>query len=108
MYMDMLKQLQQQSQAFQAPVTQFNQLMAENYQRVSRLQLDAAQHYGELGIDQVKSASEVTDLPSMMAFTSKQMQLMNEISSRVMQDMQALNEIGQEFKTSVDKMTRPA
>ncbi|TKB51310.1 phasin family protein [Ferrimonas sediminicola] len=107
MYMEMMKQFQDQAQRFSAPWVEMNQLLADHYQQLTRLQQEAGKHYTDLSIDQIQACADVKDLQTLTALAGKQMQLMGEISGRMMQDMQTLNEMGQAFRASMDKLTRP-
>jgi phasin family protein len=77
-----------QAQKFIAPFQQYNQLLAKNFEQVANIQLNAAQQYSKLSLEQVKSASEVKDALGLAAFNAKQFELYNTVSEQFNADAQ--------------------
>lgn len=104
MYTDMFKTFSEQTEKTLAPVTKFNQLFAKNIEQLTELQLAAVRSYSDLGVEQLKAATEVRDVQSLTAFSSKQLQAMTHLSQQMINDSNKLNEIAQNFKTEVDAL----
>jgi phasin family protein len=72
---------------------------------LTELQLNAIRTYSEVGLNQMKSASEIKDVTSLAAFNSQQLAVLTKLSQQMMDDSNKLQSIAKEFKDDVEKMT---
>ncbi len=107
MYTDILKNftdLTEQSRAALEPVQKYNQLVIENFEKMTALQLSAARFYAELNIEQLKAVSEIKDLPSLTSYQSKQVELINTLTEKVAEDNARLQEQAKSFQSDVQEL----
>lgn len=60
--------------------------MTKNVEVLTELQLNAIRTYSELGLAQMKAASEIKDVTSLTAFNSQQLGVLNKLSQQMMDD----------------------
>ncbi|MEO0890245.1 MAG: phasin family protein, partial [Pseudomonadota bacterium] len=61
--------------------------------------------YSEVGLNQMKAASEIKDVTSLTAFNSQQLTVLTKLSQQMMDDSNKLQAIAKEFKEDVEQMT---
>lgn len=105
MYTDMFKAFSEQTEKTLAPYIKFNKLVAKNVETITELQLSAVRTYSQMGLAQVKAASEVTDVTSLTAFSSQQLASLTQLSQQLMDDSTKLQSIAKEFKDDLEKLT---
>ncbi|KAE8433856.1 phasin family protein [Vibrio cholerae O1 biovar El Tor] len=86
------------------PYIKFNKLVTKNVEVLTELQLNAIRTYSELGLAQMKAASEIKDVTSLTAFNSQQLGVLNKLSQQMMDDSKKLQNIAKEFKDDVEKL----
>ncbi len=72
---------------------------------LTELQLNAIRTYSEVGLNQMKAATEIKDVTSLTAFNSQQLSVLTKLSQQMMDDSNKLQAIAKEFKEDVEKMT---
>ncbi|CZF78067.1 MULTISPECIES: phasin family protein [Grimontia] len=105
MYTDMFKAFSEQTEKTLAPYVKFNKLVAKNVETLTELQLSAVKTYSQMGLAQVKAASEVTDVTSMTAYSSQQLAALTKLSQQMMDDSAKLQSIAKEFKDDLEQLT---
>ncbi|MFO6422227.1 phasin family protein [Motilimonas sp. KMU-193] len=105
MYTDMFKMFNEQSEKALQPYIKFNKLMAKNAEVLTELQLNAVRTYSEIGLSQMKAATEVKDVSSLAVFNSNQMAVLTRLSQQMMEDSNKLQNIAKEFKQDVEELT---
>ncbi|MBL0460172.1 MULTISPECIES: phasin family protein [Aeromonas] len=105
MNMDVIKTFTEQVQGFAAPLTRYNQLLASNIEQLTRLQLASANAYAELGLNQLQAAGKVQDAQSLAALGTVQLETASQLSRQMLDDIQKLNALGQQFKDDLDALT---
>lgn len=105
MYTDMFKAFSEQSEKTLAPYVKFNKLVAKNVETLTELQLNAMRTYSEMGLQQMKAASEVKDVTSFTVFSSQQLAALTKLSQQMIDDSNKLQAIAKEFKDDVDQLT---
>ncbi len=105
MYTDMFKAFSEQTEKTMAPYIKFNRLLAKNVETMTELQLSAVRTYSDLGLAQIKAASEVTDITSLTAFTSQQLASLTKLSQQMIDDSNKLQNVAKEFKEDLEKLT---
>ncbi|MGL5336399.1 MAG: phasin family protein [Enterovibrio sp.] len=105
MYTDMFRAFSENTEKTLAPYIKFNKLMAKNVEMLTELQVNAVRTYSEMGLAQVKAASEVSDVMSFTSFSGQQLSAMAKLSQQMMADSAKLQSIAKEFKEDLDKLT---
>ncbi len=105
MYTDMFKAFSEQTEKTMAPYIKFNRLLAKNVETMTELQLSAVRTYSDMGLAQIKAASEVTDITSLTAFTSQQLASLTKLSQQMIDDSNKLQSVAKEFKEDLEKLT---
>ncbi|MGR5067663.1 MULTISPECIES: phasin family protein [Vibrio] len=105
MYTDFFKTFSDQTEKTFEPYLKFNKLVTKNVEVLTELQLNAIRTYSEVGLNQMKSASEIKDVTSLTAFNSQQLAVLTKLSQQMMDDSNKLQSIAKEFKEDVEKMT---
>ncbi len=105
MYTDFFKTFSNQTEKTLEPYLKFNKLVAKNVEALTELQLNAVRTYSEVGINQIKAASEIKDVTTLTAFNSQQLSVLTKLSQQMTDDSNKLQSIAQEFKEDVEKLT---
>lgn len=105
MYTDMFKTFSEQTEKTLAPYIKFNKLVAKNVETITELQLTAVRTYSDMGLAQVKAASEVTDVTTLTSFSSQQLASLTKLSQQLIDDSNKLQAIAKEFKDDLEKLT---
>lgn len=108
MYTDIFKSFTDQTESTMGPVLKFNQLVTKNFTELTNLQLDAARQYAEIGLSQLQVSSQIKDVQSLAASSSKQLETMNKISQQMIEDGKKIAELAQEFKAGVEALIAEA
>ncbi len=93
-----------QVQTFIAPVQELNKLYIYNIEKLFEIQLNSARDYTEICLEQMRSASDITDQKALESFLSKQGETFKTISEKVIADSQAVANIGTEFSSEAQKI----
>lgn len=104
MYTEFFKTFSDQTEKNFEPYIKFNKLVTKNVEVLTELQLNAIRTYSELGLAQMKAASEIKDVTSLTAFNSQQLGVLNKLSQQMMDDSKKLQNIAKEFKDDVEKL----
>ncbi len=91
MNMDILKSFTEQMQGFASPLTRYNQA--------------SANAYAELGLNQLQAVSKVQDTQSLAALGTVQLETASQLSRQMLDDIQKLSALGQQFKEELDTLT---
>jgi phasin family protein len=88
------------------PAQQFARLSLTNGERLYALQLEIAQNYIDIGVEQLKALTEVKDPESLQAFIAKQVDVTRNVGEKLIADTQAIVELGQEFNAETQKLAQ--
>ncbi|AXN32953.1 phasin family protein [Vibrio coralliilyticus] len=105
MYTDFFKSFTDQTEKSLEPYVKFNKLVTKNVEVMTELQLNAIRTYSEMGLTQMKAASEIKDVTSLTAFNSQQLSVLTKLSQQMMDDSNKLQSLAKEFKDDVDQLT---
>ncbi|MDA0148408.1 phasin family protein [Vibrio sp. LaRot3] len=105
MYTDFFKSFTDQTEKSLEPYIKFNKLVTKNVEVLTELQLNAIRTYSEMGLTQMKAASEVKDVTSLTAFNGQQLSVLSKLSQQMMDDSNKLQSIAKEFKDDVEQLT---
>jgi len=93
-----------QVQTVFAPVQELNKLYVYNIEKLFEIQLNSARDYTEICLEQMRSASEITDQKALESFLSKQGETFKTIGEKVIADSQAVANIGSQFSAEAQKI----
>mgnify|MGYP001197275398 CR=1 FL=1 len=105
---NILNAFAEQAKSMYAPLSKFNSLFVENMEKMTEFQLNAIKTYAEMGLDQMKKATEIKDADSMRTFTATQAETASALNKKVMEDAKALSDMAMEFKTQVEAIMEEA
>ncbi|EHI9242899.1 phasin family protein [Vibrio vulnificus] len=105
MYTDFFKTFSDQTEINLQPYFKFNKLVTKNVEVLTELQLNAIRTYSEMGLAQMKAASEVKDVTSLASFNGQQLNVLTKLSQQMLDDSNKLQAIAKEFKDDVEKLT---
>jgi phasin family protein len=106
MYQEIIDIYSAQVEKLIAPAQQFAMLSISNGEKLYAMQLEIAQSYVNLGIEQVKALVEVKDPESLQAFIAKQVDVARNVSEKLIADGQAVAELGNQFNSETQKLAR--
>ena len=96
----------EQTQPFLTPMVKANQLAIANLEKLVTLQRDALGIYMDLGLKQLKAATEISDLAGLKDFYASQLKAANTVRQQVIHDVKALTELGTDFKSQCDTLVK--
>lgn len=108
MYNEAFQSVIEQSQQFVTPVVKANKLAVATIEKVVGFQLNALQAYVDLGLGQLKAASEINDPASLQAFVNSQIEVSNQVRQKLVDDGNALVELGNVIKADYQKLAEEA
>lgn len=106
MYQEIIDIYTAQAEKFMAPAQQFARLSLSNAEKMYALQLEIAQSYVDLGVEQMKALIEVKDPESLQAFVTKQVDVARNVSEKLLADAQAVADLGNSFNNESQKLAR--
>ena len=104
MYTDMFKSFSEQAEKTFAPLVKFNKLCAKNVEELTHLQLSAARSYSELGLSQLKAATDIKNVQSLVSFNSSQIDALTRLSQQMVEDSKKFSAVAQDFKADCDAL----
>jgi phasin family protein len=93
-----------QVQTVLSPVQELNKLYIYNIEKLAEIQLGSVREYTDICLEQLRSASEITDQKALEAFFTKQGETFKLIGEKVIADSQAVASIGTQFSTEAQKI----
>lgn len=83
------------------PWTRLNQAMLKNAEKMTAFSLDTMRHYSEVGLEQLRNASQIDSAEAASNFTQKQTELLNDLGQKMLADAQRLTELGNEIRNEI-------
>jgi len=99
---NILNAFAEQAKTMYSPMSKFNSLFVDNMEKLTEYQLNAVKSYAEMGLSQMKAASDVQDLESMRTFASSQAEIATGMNKKIMEDIKSLSDMTMEFKTQME------
>lgn len=98
----------EQAKTMYAPMAKFNSMFVENMEKMTDFQLNAIKTYAEMGLEQMKSATDVKDADSLRTFTAAQAETVSALNKKIMEDAKAFSDMAMDFKTQVESIMEEA
>ncbi len=105
MYTEFFKTFSEQTEKTFEPYVKFNQFLAKNIETMAEMQLNAIRTYSELGLEQMKAASNIKDVQTLTAYGSEQLAAFSKLSKQMQDDSSKLQSIAKEFKDDFETLT---
>lgn len=106
MYQEIMDIYTTQAEKMFAPAQQFARLSLSNSEKLYALQLEIAQSYVDLGVEQLKAMIEVKDPESLQAFVTRQVDVARNVSEKMIADAQAVAELGSKINAETQQLAR--
>lgn len=108
MYSELFKTFSSQTENMMSPFTNYNEMLVKNIEETTNLQLEAMKKYADIGINQIKNATAVKDVSSLIEFNTKQAETFTELSQSLIEDGKRMSDIAQSFKGNLDELAATA
>lgn len=89
-----------------APAVKFNQLAVANLEKLVNLQLASLQAYTDLVLGRLKAAAEITDVKGLQVFYADQVQFVNALRQKALEDGKTLNKLAIEVRAELDQLVK--
>ncbi len=90
------------------PVKQLNALAIENVEKFIDVQLKALKDNTKIGVEQLKSASEIKDVEGLKTYLTNQAEIAKTVSERFVKDAQTAIELGTSYSNEVQNVINDA
>ena len=84
-----------------APISSLNKTAIDNLAKVAELQFSMAKYLADVGINQLKAATQVNNLESARSFATKSIELAGQVNKKFLDESQQFLCLGTEFKRGV-------
>lgn len=105
---NILNAFAEQAKSLYAPLAKFNTAVVANVEKLTEFQLNAIKSYAEIGLDQLKKATDVKDAETLRTFTAAQAETASALNKKIMDDAKALSDMAMEFKSQVESLIEDA
>lgn len=106
----MIDNFNDQTRQLFEPVRKLNALMLNNMQRVTEYQMETMRRYSQMGTERMRDATsqlsnkEGMSEESFRELSTRQAEMMSELSQQLMEDARAFSEMNLQFKTELEGM----
>ena len=101
---DYMNQFNESAQKMLDPWTKLNQHFLKNTEMMTEFSLDTIKTYAEMGLENMRQVSEIDSPEAAKDFSSKQAEMLNTISQKMLADAQRLTELGSNMHDDVMKV----
>lgn len=92
--------------ALPKPLIKANQLLAAELEKMSHFQMAVLQSYMDMGLNQLKAATQVTDIKTLQDFLNSQAEMAQLLRQKMTEDAQAWADLSTGFKASFDDLAK--
>lgn len=104
MYEEMFTKNFAQAENFIEPIVKANKVALTNLEKLVNFQMSALQSYVDLGMEQLRAASEINSPQALQTYMSKQVETSNVLRQKLLDDAKALVDLGNGFKDEFAKL----
>ncbi|MCB1715678.1 MAG: phasin family protein [Candidatus Competibacteraceae bacterium] len=104
MYEEMFTKNFAQAENFIEPIVKANKVALTNLEKLINFQMSAMQSYVDLGMEQLRAASEINGPQALQTYMSKQVETSNVLRQKLLDDTKALVDLGNGFKDEFAKL----
>ncbi len=84
----------------------FNSLAMDNFEKLARFQLEAFKGYTDFGLEQMRSALDVSDAATLQTYVISQQKAAQTLGSKLTEDAQTLVELNRQFAADLQKLAQ--
>lgn len=100
----MMNAFTEQTKNMYNPMRKINALLVENMEKMTDFQLEALKAYSQMGLTQMKQASDIKDADGVRDYSTSQAELMGALSKKVLEDAKTMADMSMSFKAEVEKI----
>lgn len=106
----MIDSFNDQTRQLFEPMRKLNSLMLNNMQRMTEYQMETMRRYSQMGTERMRDATaQLSDRQGMSGegfkeLSTRQAEMMNELSKQLMDDAKAFSEMNLQFKAELEAM----
>ena len=93
-----------QTEKYLEPVREINTLALENVEKLLDIQLKSINDTARLGVEQLKSASDIKDVDGLKKYFTDQAELVKSLGERFVKDTQTALELGTSYTDKVQQI----
>ncbi len=86
------------------PLSTYNQLVKENLEVLTALQLKAIRTYSEMGLEQIKAAITTENAEHHELFNAKQWRVLAELAQNMLDDSARLHQVAVQFRDNLQRL----
>ncbi|MGM8887876.1 phasin family protein [Psychrobacter sp. 1U2] len=101
---DYVNQFNESAQKMFEPWTKLNQAFLKNAEMMTEFSLNTIKTYAEMGLENMRQVSEIDSPEAAKDFSSKQAEMLNTISQKMLSDAQRMTELGSNMHDDVMKV----
>lgn len=98
---DYVNQFNENAQKMFEPWTKLNQAFLKNAEMMSEFSLNTIKTYAEMGLENMRQVAEIDSAESAKDFGSKQAEMLNTISQKMLADAKRMTELGSNMHNEV-------
>lgn len=106
MYQDFFKQTNVDFDRFVAPVRKFNALVVDHAEKLAQFQLEAAQSYTSLSLENLRSALEIKQPQDLQQYVGRQQAVAETVGKKLSDDANALAGLNKGFVEQMQKLAQ--
>jgi len=104
----LFEDMSKQQEALVANAQKLNKMAVANFSKVATLQMDALRVCSELGLNQLKSLSDVKDPQALQSYVQTQAGAMKELAEKLLANAKTVTELGVSYNQEAQKMAQDA
>ena len=96
--------MNEQMEKYVAPVRELNKLAIANVEKLVEMQLQRLQENAKIGVDQMKSAAEISDVEAFKEYMTGCTELARKLSEQAVEDVRTVFEMGNAYSTEAQRI----
>ena len=103
---EMIDTLNKQFEQVSVPARKFMELNLAHTEKLVQFQIDASRQYVNLGLDQARSALEISDAEGFKTWLSKQRDVAETVAKRIGEDTRTVVDFGRNYAEEAASLTQ--
>ena len=95
-----------QTKLFFGPLKQINQTFVSQLEKLNDFQIESIKTYSDIGLNRLKTVMEVEDAKTVQEFAKSEMEFMNNLNQKLLEDAKQFTEISNGFKSEVEDLMK--
>ncbi len=101
---NIMQAVNENAQKLMTPIHEFSKTAISNFAKITEIQFSTAKYLADMGINQLKAATEIGDLESAQEFTKKSLETVSEANRKLLECGSKIIELSTEFKEDFGKI----